>query len=180
MNAFSESDSQETSQLFQFFGEWKANVNAGGSEDPEYWTNPQYLVQVNEYFGSLDARNEDESSSLVVSLMQPYSAQLRLENEGEYSFNAIKFHLYSVRERLVNSRALTEHTVNRKKFRKNELELLDSTGAYSQHRGVAKRCYVSPGYYVIVPSIQDFNVESNFLIRIIHKWFEVGKIFELI
>jgi calpain len=122
----------------------------------------------------------DDLSSVIISLMQNYSARLRYESDGvhENSFHWIKFHLYSVNANL-DEYTLREHVVCKTKFVEDDLTLLDSSGAYGQQRAVTKRCYVSPGYYVIVPSTYDPNIEANYLLRLFHEKFSIDVLCEL-
>jgi calpain len=210
VNAFSDSlelssnPFQTEWTLAQVYGSWSEERNNTGGSFDDYWKNPQYLFQINEVNSMSVSDTEEEKderdgvvvmssekssaavavhddlSSVIISLMQNYSARLRYESDGvhENSFHWIKFHLYSVNAHL-DEHALREHVVTKSKFAEEDLTLLDSSGAYGQQRAVTKRCYVSPGYYVIVPSTYDPQIETNFLLRLFHEKFSIDMLCEL-
>lgn len=172
-SAFSAFNTSMIWTLSQLYGEWKPNHNSGGYELTTYWSNPQYLIHIN---------NTNESdSSLIISLMQSYSARLRYTTNGSYqnSFTPIKFHLYAVNE---SAHVKENHIIKRQKFNDDShLELVDSSGAYASQRSVTKRCYFSSvnGYFLIIPSSYYFNYQTRYLLRIFHDQFSVGLICEL-
>jgi hypothetical protein len=183
--------------MAQLYGFWKMNVNAGGAEE-KFWSNPQYLIQVNELQANEEAyedgdEDEDEDdeeeeeeeeeeaqTSIILSLCQRYNSQMRVKSQGSYenSYHSIKFHIYAVDENL-SERKVQERVVGKKKFTESELKLFDSSGAYGAQRAITKRCYLSAGYYVIIPSTIDKNVEAEYLIRVYHDKFAIASLFEL-
>lgn len=151
----------------QFYGGWRANHNAGGSTK-FFWQNPQYLIEIN--------RNQP-LSSLIVSLMQPYSARLRYENNGNFdnSFKPIKFHVFKV----TDESNLYDHKSRFKKFNENKLKPVDSSGPYVTQRDITKRFSLLPGHYVIIPSTLQHNNEINYLLRVFFDEYSCTDIREL-
>ena len=165
----------------QIYGSWQLSENnAGGSSADSYWLNPQYLIKINEPAKLVTTDTTDDLSSIIICLMQSYSARMRYQSDGAHanSFHWIKFHLYAVASG-VSENELRGHVVQRARFEEEQLRLIDSSGAYGQQRAVTKRCYVSPGYYVIVPSTFDANIETEYLLRIFHEKFSIDLLYEL-
>jgi hypothetical protein len=59
-----------------------------------------------------------------------------------------------------------EKHYNSQLSRSNDLERIDSSGAYTNKREVSARFTLKTGVYVIIPSCYDEDVEGEFLLRI--------------
>lgn len=142
----------------QFYGSW--HVVGERSQGQSLHDNPQYLLEIN---------HNQPMSSLIVSLLQPYSARLRYENNGSFdnSFKPIKFNLYRVNDAYSNSADMYEHKTRFRKFKENQMTLIDKPYFLTQ-RDFTKRFALKSGYYVIVPCTLDRSIELNYLLRIFH------------
>lgn len=111
----------------QIYDEWKEGINAGASEK-YYWQNTQFLIEVNtpNYHNS---KHKSIHTSIIIGLMQPYSAQMRIENNGDSAFIPIRFDLYSV---ICDEKKIIEYKLDKRKFREADLKMVDSIGAYSE------------------------------------------------
>lgn len=151
----------------QFYGSWHVSEYKKGQRFNE---NPQYLLEIN--------RNQP-MSSLIISLLQPYSARLRYENNGGFdnSFKPIKFNLYKVKDN--DPADIYEHKSRFRKFREESLSLIDKPFFLTQ-RDYTKRFALKSGYYVIMPCTLDRSSEINYLLRIFHDEMSCSFIRELI
>ena len=52
------------------------------------------------------------------------------------------------------------------KLKSNDLERLDSSGAYTNKREITNRFSLKEGAYVVIPSCYDEGAEGEFLLRI--------------
>ena len=167
LNAFSDLEEEINSNHLQYhhkqyYGYWKKGLNSGDINDDKcYWQNFQF------YFEVLD------KSSFVFALMQPFSAKLRKENNGNYSYYPIKFDIYSV------SGGSHDVTVSKQNINKKHLRLLDSTCDEAYDREVSKRCTLKAGKYVIIPSCSDPEANSEYLMRFYFNKFACGGIHKL-
>lgn len=143
----------------QFYGNWHV-VSNDRTQSQSLQHNPQYLLEIN---------NHHHMSSLIVSLLQPYSARLRYENNGSFdnSFKPIKFNLYRVNDAYSSSADMYEHKSRFRKFKDNQITLIDKPYFLTQ-RDFTKRFALKSGYYVIVPCTLDRSIELNYLLRIFH------------
>lgn len=149
----------------QLYDEWRSGLNAG-VDDRSYWQNCQFLIEIN-------ARND--LTSIIIGLMQPYSAQLRFENNAEMSYVAINFDVYSV---VCSPNKIRDYKASRRRFNENDLELVDSSGEHSEVREVTKKCFLKSGYYVILPST-DYHKSIQYLLRLFYDMQSVNSIEKL-
>ena len=150
----------------QLYEEWKSGINAG-LDDRDYWQNCQFLIEINALHNNL--------TSIIVGLMQPYSAQLRYENKGEMAYAEIGFDIYTV---VCNPNKIRDNRVNRQRFNQNDLELVDSNGEHSHMREVTKKCFLKSGFYVIIPST-DYHKSIQYLLRLFYDTNSVNSIEKL-
>ena len=153
------SSSEHKWQLKQYYDGWRHKVNSG-TDDGLYWANAQYLIEIKD-----DGSLESDEASVVIALMQPYSVKLRYNNEGNYSYRSIKFHLYRVD---ADERRVNGAIANGKRLKKEYLTLLESTGGYAPQREVTKRSYLAPGHYVVLPSVLQEEANADYLVRIFY------------
>ena len=149
----------------QIYDEWRSGLNAG-VDDRSYWLNCQFLIEIN-------ARND--LTSIIIGLMQPYSAQLRFENNAEMSYVAINFDVYSV---VCSPNKIRDYKASRRRFNENDLELVDSSGQHSEVREVTKKCFLKSGYYVILPST-DYHKSIQYLLRLFYDMQSVNSVEKL-
>lgn len=76
-----------------FTGNWKKKCSAGGSSGPNYWTNPQYLIDLKD----VDDNDGEIKSTVLISLMQKDGPN----KPGKFF---IAFKLFKVNMLLVSSR----------------------------------------------------------------------------
>ena len=166
LNAFSDLEEEINSnhvqyQHRQYFGYWKKGLNSGDINDKCYWQNSQF------YFEVL------AKSSFVFALMQPYSAKLRKENSGNFSYYPIKFDIYSV------TGGRHDVAASKQNINKKYLQLICSTADEAYGREVSKRCTLKTGHYVIIPSCSDPEANSEYLMRFYFDKFACGAIHKL-
>jgi hypothetical protein len=154
----------------QHFGQFVKGKNAGGSGEL-FWQNPQYLITIES-----NPNNEEDMTSLIIGLMQPYSAPLRYQNNGEYFFHSIRFDVYSAN---VDSSKIYEHKSVKRKFRESQLEHVDSSGEYTDSREATRRVNLYPGNYVIIPSTSEENVNLQYVLRVFFDKFSCSSQVEL-
>jgi hypothetical protein len=75
-----------------YHDEWQPGVNAGGSSAHKFWKNPQYLITLRD----VDLTDNDNSATVIVSLMQKESVERRARNRGEINDEPIQFRIYRV------------------------------------------------------------------------------------
>ena len=147
-------------KMVAYHDEWAKDRTAGGSGnggDKRYWKNPQFLIKL----VHVDA-NEDKMATIIVSLMQKYTREKRRKNFGQPCEEFLQFRLYKV----TNETYASHCAKNNIKLNEHELERAGNSGNYVNKREVTQRFRVEPGYYLIVPSLFDYNVEGNFLLRV--------------
>lgn len=147
--------------MVSYDGDWKIGSSAGGCGQTDknlFWTNPQFLITLTD----VDPFDNENMATLIVSLMQKYTREKRLETYGEQAEEFIQFRLYRVRNK--------EDAANAKKTGQKlyatQLEPAGTSGPYTNLRDVTKRFRLPVGDYVIIPSCYDINVEGDFLLRL--------------
>jgi calpain len=143
-----------------FHSGWSKGKTAGGSgvsNQAKFWTNPQFLINVED----VDAYDNENKATIIVALMQKHSRSKRIDSESAEEF--IQFKLFRVKDqRSVES--LNKSTGL--KLYANQVERIGASGSYINSREVTKRFRVEPGYYLIVPSTYDDDREYEFLLRV--------------
>lgn len=149
-------------QMVSFYDIWMENNNAGTANE-FYWSNAQYLIQVYENPSELN-----KLTSIIVTLMQPYSIKARHENNGKYNntFAPIRFKIYSVK---LDKYKIDQKVMSKRLFKKNELKLFDSSCCYIDQQEVTKKFYLPKGYYVILPSTSTTSRNVNYFIRMFYQ-----------
>jgi hypothetical protein len=94
--------------------------------------------------------------------MQKNTRRKRIELNIESAEEYIQFRLYKVK----NIESFHDSVENGTRLKSNELERINSSGAYTNKREITSRFSLKTGAYVIVPSCYDEDVEGSFLIRI--------------
>ena len=141
----------------KYYGEWTSGRNSGPNN---IWKNAQYFFK---HILQSTAPNDDTFSPVIVSLMQPYDMQARFNSEDYYK--GLKFEIFEVTS---DERTIQQKISMGKRFEKNELDKLDSTGPYVLGlREISRRGNVSEGSHVIIPSV-DSSVDLKYLLRIFH------------
>ena len=146
------------------------HVNLNAFSDSGILKEPNYLWQLAEFRSSFKLafdlnQNEqflfksssvflsDEDTSVIISLMQPYSAKLRYANNGKQAYLPIRFEIFDVAVDKFDDESWCPKkcSLNDEKCR---FKLVESTGNYSAQREVAKRFCLKPNQrIVIIPSI---------------------------
>jgi len=148
-------------KMVAYHGEWKPGESSGGCGKPgeaAFWTNPQFLVNLPD----VNETDNEDMSTVVVSLLQKYTREERLNNKGESTEEYIQFRLY----RILDDKDAQVATRTGKYLYANQLERCGTTGAYTNTREVTKRFRVKAGNYLVIPSCYDENVSGEFLLRI--------------
>lgn len=147
--------------MLAYHDEWIKNFSAGGSGnngDKRFWQNPQFLLKLVD----ADLNYEENLATVIISLMQKFTKQKRRDYNGEPAEEFIQFRLYKVRCEL-DAEYCAKNSV---KLSEYQLERIDNSGGYINKREITKRFRVEPGFYVIVPSLFDYNATGQFLLRI--------------
>ncbi|RNA08710.1 calpain-A [Brachionus plicatilis] len=149
-------------KMVSYHGEWSVGErSAGGSGnggDCRFWNNPQFLVKLVD----VDQEDNDNMATCVVALMQKYTREKRTQMRGEPAEEFIQFRLY----RVFNDSDAENSLRHGHKLDATQMERVGNSGDYINKREVTKRFKLRPGYYAIIPSLYDVNVEGQFLLRI--------------
>lgn len=94
--------------------------------------------------------------------MQKYTREKRTENHGRISEDFIQFRVYKVR----NPNDLMKSIQTGEKLQGQQLERIGNSGDYINKREVVGRFRLSPGYYMIIPSLFEANKSGHFLLRV--------------
>lgn len=147
-------------KLIAYHDEWIRDKSAGGcgsgNNSMLYWTNPQFLIKL------IETDLNDKKCTIIVSLMQKYTREKRLLNNGRPAEEFMQFRLF----RILNENDVREAMQTGKKLIGNQLERVDNSGDYVNKRDIVKRFRVLPGDYLIVPSLYEANKEGQFLLKI--------------
>ena len=89
--------------------------------------------------------------------MQMAQVRKRMENDGQFedSNEAIAFSIHKPKKKKSSQ-----------KYSYNEMEEIQSTGVYLSQREVAKRINISPGSYIIRPTVYNSEGSLKFFLRI--------------
>lgn len=148
-------------KMVAYHGEWKRNVSAGGSGnggDRRYWLNPQYLIKLVD----VDPDDNEDLASVIVALMQKHTREKRAQRDGEAAEEFIQFRFYKV----TYDKDAEDSLLSGNKLSESQLSKMGNSGNYINKREVTKRFRVKPGYYVVIPSTFEYNIEGEFLLRI--------------
>ena len=110
----------------------------------------------------METDDNQNMSTAIISLLQKYTREDRVNNKGESSEEYIQFRLY----RILNDQDAEVAKKTGKYLYANQLESCGSTGAYINKREVTKRFRVAPGNYLIIPSCYDAEISGEFLLRV--------------
>lgn len=147
-------------QCQTFHGQWVYGESAGGRGEPnreKFWINPQIAF----YIDQKDAV-KNNSCWVIVGLMQKFTRQKRVALQVESAEEYIQFRIFKVRD----TDTYFRHVGSGAKINAKYLERLGSSGAYINKREVTARFHLTPGAYIIVPSIYEDNTEGEFMVRI--------------
>jgi len=142
--------------LKNFFGSWKERFNAGSENFTFYENNAQYYLKID---------SSSDICSLVIALMQPYSAEVRKENNGEYFTYTTMIHIYRV---IVNQESIDSHLKKGEKFSFEDLKICFKAKEDILCRELTKRCYLEVGSYVVVASVYEEHADTKYLLRFLH------------
>lgn len=101
-------------------------------------------------------------STVVISLLQKYTREERLNNKGYSTEQYIQLRLYKI----LNEEDADIAKKTGKYLYANQLERCGTTGAYINTREVTKRFRVSSGNYLIIPNCYDEGISGEFLLRV--------------
>ncbi len=150
-----------TWKLTAYNGEWAPGKSSGGSgnSNPEsFWCNPQFLITLTD----TDPDDNEDMATIIISLLQKYTREKRIENNGQPSEEFIQFRLY----RIMNEKDAESAKKTGQKLNGLQLERCGVSGPYINAREVTHRFRTKPGNYVIIPSCYEANVAGEFLLRI--------------
>lgn len=129
------------------------------THEAKYWTNPQFLIQVND----VDLYDDENKATVIIALMQKDSRLKRVQTKTESAEEFIQFRLYKIRD----EGSVGESKSSGLKFYSNQLDRLGASGPYINSREVTKRFRLEPGYYLIIPSTYEADKNCEFMLRIL-------------
>lgn len=140
---------------------WVTGSTAGGCGNgnlAKFWQNPQFIVSVCD----VDADDCENSSTMIIALMQKDARLKRMEAAGTDQAESIQFRLYKISDDV----DLEDTKSTSIRLYANQLNRIGSSGSYINSREVTKRFKVEPGNYVIIPSTFEDDRDCDFLLRI--------------
>ena len=142
LNAFTEqqevsNDSHSHWDFKQIFGIFQKKT--------DFWENPQHVINLNDSY--------EKSRSMIIALMTTDYIERRAQSKES---SPIAFNIY---------RVINKKSTLKRKYSKNELELVGKSGKYVGEREVTKRVHINAGVYVIIPSTFKSS-EANYLLRV--------------
>lgn len=143
--------------MSSFQSEWKIGRSAGGSgmkDQAKFWTNPQFLIEIGE--------NGGKKTDVILSLLQKDARLKRSIVLDKVKQLFIQLRIFRVKD----SVNIYDTLGRGSKLYANDLVKIGSSGPYLNKREVTQRFSLQQGYYVIIPSILNPDVESEFLLRI--------------
>ncbi|XP_073412515.1 calpain-8-like [Dendrobates tinctorius] len=143
--------------LTEFTGNWAAGCTAGGCKgNPNFWTNPQFLITLEEPDGGGAVGTDKSLSTVIVSLMQ--KERRRKKPEGGNLYN-IGFYIYQIPKEASFSVQMGKDFF--KKYKD-----VGRTDNYTNLREVSKRFQLPIGKYMIVPATFYPAQEADFCLRV--------------
>jgi len=146
-------------------GSWRKNVTAGGCRNflDTFWINPQYRVQV------VDADDDDDEGTLIISLMQKNRRILRKEGQDLLTVGYVIYKVADLQEMVPDSQkrldgAAQGKTLDVNFFKRNKT--MARSPAFVNTRSVCGRHKLPPGEYCVLPSTFEPNQDGDFLLRI--------------
>ncbi|CAF3377334.1 unnamed protein product [Rotaria socialis] len=144
-----------------FEGEWVRNFSSGGrcittcEHGCNFWKNPQYEIETS-------AENETVKCGIIISLMQKYNRLKSIDNPID-RYDYIQARIYKIKANASTSisspsRSHVRH-MNTKAYGNDDLEYVGYTGSYINRREVTLYLRVSPGKYLVIPSIYEVVVK---------------------
>lgn len=94
--------------------------------------------------------------------MQKYTREKRTQNGGQISEDFIQFRVYRVR----NADDVQKCIQTGQKFTGQQLDRIGNSGDYINKREVVARFRLSPGFYIVVPSLFQLNNPGHFMLRV--------------
>ena len=137
---------------------YKSAGGSGNNNNNIFWTNPQFLLKLED----VDKDDNEDMATVIVSLMQKYTREKRMENYGKLCEDFIQFRIY----RVLDMSDLQKSIKSDQKLLGHQLERMGNSGDYINKREVVARFRVPPGYYLIIPSLFESNRPGEFLLRI--------------
>ncbi|OWF52292.1 calpain-9-like [Mizuhopecten yessoensis] len=136
-------------------GGWKSHLNAGGwLECESFHSNPQYIINLHPDVNV--QRRFNGRLPLVVSLLQVYRRQDKLEGIGLY---AIGFEVFQLFTRPTG-------VLNKMFFDRTDPLMPDNEETYAEYRETSGRFFLDPGQYLLVPTSQLPNQDRGYLLRL--------------
>jgi len=146
------------------YSEWIVGEHAGGLyqrefTSSEYWTNPQFLIKIE----NADLYDSQNKANVIISLMQK-DYRLKRLTAGDFNYvgEFIQFSLMKIK----NTNKINQAKENGVKFSGEQLVFIGDTGMHRNKREVIRRFRIDPGYYIIIPSSRYANKKFEFLFRI--------------
>jgi hypothetical protein len=150
-----------TWKLTAYHGEWVPGKSSGGSgrgNDPNYWTNPQFLITLTDH----DPNDKENMATIIISLLQKFTREKRMQNKGESSEEFIQFRFY----RILKQSDADQAKKTGQRLYASQLERVSTSGPYINQREITHRYRTQPGNYLIIPSCYDSNISGQFLLRL--------------
>lgn len=137
--------------------EWVIGKSAGGSKLDTFWTNPQYLIRLND----VDDNDNQNLATVIISLMQKDSREKKVETEGKKADVYFQFRLYFLKDHIK-----IDDRLENIKFSSRDTQKIGDSGSYTNTREATKRFSVKPGNYIIIPSTFDKDTYAKFMLRV--------------
>lgn len=109
----------------------KSSGGSGKSNEASFWQNPQFLITLTD----VDPEDNENLSTVIISLLQKYTREKRTQNKGESCEEFIQFRLYRI---LADSDAQQAKQTGKRLYA-SQLERCGTSGPYINLREVTKR-----------------------------------------
>lgn len=152
---------RKTWSCLSFEGQWIANLSSGGrcvsdcDHGCDFWTNPQYEIEAN-------TEQSTMKCALVISLMQKFNRLKPTDNpidRYDYIQVVIAPVVLSPALALVQARVYkirpTASSPKTRSYGNADLEYVGYTGSYINRREVTMYLRVTPGKYLVIPSLYE-------------------------
>ncbi|KAK6189908.1 hypothetical protein SNE40_001878 [Patella caerulea] len=138
-------------------GQWKGKSAGGSRNNLDLFTNnPQYLLTLTEpddFNLQTDDPELEGMCSVVIALMQEQKPTREADQNSHQQIAFVIYEIDNPNERLTKRYFHSHHERGR-------------SGLYINYREVSGRFELSPGHYVIIPSMFQPHIEGRFLIRV--------------
>ncbi|RNA11683.1 calpain-1 catalytic subunit-like, partial [Brachionus plicatilis] len=136
----------------QIHNEWIAGENSGGCGyyPAVYWTNPQH---------EFDIPPSVKHSMGLISIIQKDDPETRISQSEAFWANLeqIGFHVYAIKPNAVKN--------SRGNYEKPDMKRVATVKTFKRQRQVAKRVFLPPSKYIIMPCTYDKDKSAKYLLQ---------------